>query len=98
MLAERRENYMNTKLNKIPRFKDMKEEAKFWDKNDISDFLPEMKKVKMVYKKKANKEEMVVVRVQTDIKNRLEKVADSQGLALSTMLRMWFIDRLKQGI
>jgi predicted DNA binding CopG/RHH family protein len=89
---------MNTKLNKIPKFNDMKEEAKFWDKNDISDFLPEMKKVKMVYKKKVNKEEMVVVRVQTDIKNRLEKVADSQGLALSTMLRMWFIDRLKQGI
>jgi predicted DNA binding CopG/RHH family protein len=89
---------MNTKLNKIPEFKNMREEANFWDKNDISDFLPEMKKTKMVYKKKTNKEEMVVVRVQTDIKNRLEKVADSQGLALSTMLRMWFIDRLKQNI
>lgn len=89
---------MKTKLNKIPSFKDMKEEAKFWDKNDISDFLPEMKKVKVVYKKKVNKEEMVVVRVQTDIKNRLEKIADSQGLALSTMLRMWFIDRLKQSV
>jgi len=41
---------MKTKLNKIPSFKDMKEEAKFWDKNDISEFLPEMKRINVVHR------------------------------------------------
>lgn len=79
----------------IPKFKNIKEEADFWDKNDITDFLSEMKKVKVEYNPKILKEENIVIRVQPKMKKRLEILAENNGLTLSTMLRTWFMERLR---
>lgn len=79
----------------IPKFKNIKEEADFWDKNDVTDFLSEMKKVKLEYAPKIVKEESIVIRVQPKMKKRLELLAENSGLTLSTMLRMWFVERLR---
>jgi len=79
----------------IPKFKNIKEEADFWDKNDVTDFLSEMKKVKVEYAPKILKEENIVIRVQPKMKKRLEILAENSGLTLSTMLRMWFVERLR---
>jgi len=83
----------NKKL--IPKFKNIKEEADFWDKNDVTDFLPKMKKIKIEYKPKILKEESIVIRVQPKMKKKLELMAENEGLTLSTMLRMWFVERLR---
>jgi len=80
----------------IPKFKNVTQEADFWDKNDVTDFLPKMKEVKVKYSPKIVKEESIVVRVQPEMKKRLEMVAENEGLKLSTMLRMWFVERLRQ--
>ncbi len=85
-------------INKIPKFKSIQEEADFWDKNDITDFLPEMKRVKVCYKPKIVKEESIVIRVQPKMKKRLEDMAENQGINLSTMLRMWFVERLNKTV
>lgn len=79
----------------IPKFKSIKEEADFWDKNDITDFLPKLKKVNISYKPKIIKEESIVIRVQPKMKRKLEIMAENNGLTLSTMLRMWFVERLR---
>lgn len=79
----------------IPKFKNFKEEADFWDKNDVTDFLSEMKKIKVEYNPKILKEENIVIRVQPKMKKRLEILAENNGLTLSTMLRTWFMERLR---
>lgn len=79
----------------IPKFKNIKEEADFWDKNDVTDFLSEMKKIKVEYNPKILKEENIVIRVQPKMKKRLEILAENNGLTLSTMLRTWFMERLR---
>lgn len=78
----------------IPKFKNIKEEADFWDKNDVTDFLPKMKEVDIKCNPKILKEESIVIRVQPKMKKRLESIASGNGLTLSTMLRMWFMERL----
>jgi len=83
-----------TKLKKIPEFKTIAQEARFWDTHDISDFLPEMKEVGMVYSPSSPKKETLTIRVQADLKKRLEKTAKIYGVPLSTLLRIWFIDKL----
>lgn len=83
--------------NLIPKFKNVKDEADFWDKNDVTDFLPKMKPVKIKYSSKILKEENIVIRVQPKVKKRLEMIAEDKGLTLSMMLRMWFVERLNQG-
>jgi predicted HicB family RNase H-like nuclease len=85
-----------TKFKKIPKFKTIAEEARFWDTHDVSDYLSEMKEVKMVYDPSVHKEETLTVRVQAALKRRLETVARSYGVSLSTLLRVWFIDKVKE--
>jgi len=80
----------------IPKFENMAQEADFWDKNDVTDFLPQMKSVKVKYGPKIVKEESIVVRVQPKMKRLLETVAENEGLPLSTMLRVWFGERLRE--
>ncbi|MBU1110425.1 BrnA antitoxin family protein [Patescibacteria group bacterium] len=40
---------MMTHTGKIPTFKTIKEEAKFWDTHDITDYLSEMKSVEVEF-------------------------------------------------
>lgn len=84
------------KINrKIPVFKSRREEARFWDSHDINDYLPVMKDVGVIYGAKIPKDETIVIRIQTKLKRKLDLIAKNQGLSLSTLLRLWFIEKLK---
>jgi len=85
-----------TKTKKIPKFKNIKEEALFWDTHDVADYLSEMKEVKTSFDLSAPKEEILTIRVQSSLKNQLEKIAKNYGVGLSTLLRIWFVDKLKE--
>jgi len=87
---------MKKKLKKIPDFKTIQEEAEFWDTHSITDYLHEMKEIKIIFKPAIPKEETIVVRVQVGLKKKLERKAQEEGLPLSTMLRTWFIKMLRQ--
>ncbi len=80
-------------LKKIPEFKNLKEEAAFWDRHDINDYFPEIKEIKASYLAKLPKEETVVVRLQKNLKKRLERIAKNKDVSLSTLLRMWCIEK-----
>lgn len=85
-----------TRIRKIPKFKTIAEEARFWDTHDVTDYLSEMKEVKVAFTPLSPKEETLTIRVQSALKRRLEKVANSYGVSLSTLLRLWFIDKLTE--
>jgi predicted DNA binding CopG/RHH family protein len=84
------------KYKKITRFSSIKEEAKFWDNHDVSDYLPEMKETKVKLLLAKPKKEIITLRIQSDLKKRLERVAESYGINLSTLTRIWFVDKLKE--
>lgn len=85
-----------TKIKKIPKFKNIKEEARFWDTHDVTDYLSEMKEVKTSFDLSASKEETLTIRVQSSLKKQLEKIAKNYGVNLSTLLRIWFVDKLRE--
>jgi len=85
-----------TKIKKIPKFKTITEEARFWDTHDITDYLSEMKEVKVSFNPLAPKEEILTLRIQSELKKRLEKIARGYGINLSNLLRIWFIDKVKE--
>lgn len=86
---------MTTKIKKIPIFKNVAEEAGFWDTHDVTEYISEMKAVDVEFTPRLSKEETIVIRVQSGLKARLEKIAISQGLGLSTLIRMWFIEKVR---
>jgi len=72
-----------------------KEEAEWWDKHDFTEFWDELKDVDIVVDLKKPKEEALVVRLQKDFKERLKKIAYQKGLNVSTLARMWLLERLR---
>lgn len=83
------------KLKTIPVFKNLKEEATFWDHHDINDYLPKVKETNILYSARIPKEETVVVRLQKNLKKRLEQIAKNNNISVSTLLRMWCVEKVK---
>ena len=85
-----------TKVSKIPEFKSRAEEAHFWDTHDITDYWDEMEDVKIEFLDEPKREETITVRVQPKLKERLETTARNYGINLSTLARMWLIEKLRE--
>lgn len=85
-----------TKIKKIPRFKTIAEEAKFWDTHDVTDYLSEMKKTKVSFDLLTPKEETLTIRIQSNLKRKLENLAQGYGINVSTLARIWFVDKLQE--
>ncbi|MGD9129285.1 MAG: CopG family antitoxin [Candidatus Woesebacteria bacterium] len=83
--------------NKIPRFKSVQEEANFWDQHDLTDYLPEMKKVSVKFFKQVfQKKEVLTIRLQTSLKKQLKKIAQHYNLSVSSLARMWLSEKLRK--
>lgn len=85
---------MEKKKNRIPKFKNLEEEAKFWDTHSITDFEDELKDVEIVFELDKPRDETLILRLQKGVKEKLEKVARSKGLNVSTLARMWLMEKL----
>lgn len=83
------------KIDKIPNFKSYKEEAEFWDTHSLTDYWDKWKDVDIVFELDKPRDETVMLRLQKDIKNRLEKKARLNGLNISTLIRMLIMKDLQ---
>lgn len=81
---------------KIPKFKSIAEEARFWDSHDVTDYLSEMMEVGSVFSPLGRKKETITLRIQPKVKKRLKAIARGYGITPSALTRMWIVDRLKQ--
>ena len=82
------------KNNKIPTFKTVAEEAKFWDTRSFADYWGEFKDVDLVVNLAKQKEETLVLRVSKDIKDTLQTLAKKKGISISTLVRLFLIEKL----
>jgi predicted HicB family RNase H-like nuclease len=85
---------MNDENKKIPQFKSIQEEADFWDTHSINDYLPELKETRIEYNPKIKKESNVVLRMEPELKKRLSALSRKKGVTLSTLVRIWLIEKL----
>ena len=86
------------KKSRIPKFKTIAEEAEFWDTHEFTEFEDELKDVDIVFELDKPREESLVLRVQKGFKNRLTKLARSKGLNVSTLARMWLMEKMQASI
>lgn len=93
------------KLKPIPKFKSDLEEANFWDTHSLVDYFDFSKgkwgrlnfadNVETVWPEKIKKDESATIRFQHDVMNRLKEYAASAGLSVSSLIRMWTIEKLQ---
>lgn len=81
--------------SKIPNFKTYEEEANFWDTHDITEFEDELEDVEIIFDLEKPRDETLVVRMQKNIKEKLEETARKKGLNVSTLARMWLLEKLQ---
>lgn len=86
---------MKKKKRRIPLFKSVEEEAHFWDTHDFTDYEDELTDVDILFEVDAPHEETLVLRVRKDLKNYLQKEARMQGLNVSTLARMWLMEKIR---
>lgn len=88
---------VNRKTNRIPTFTSNEEEARFWDTHSVTDFEDETEDVDIVVELAKPRDETLVLRVQKSIKERLERAARKQGITVSTLARIWLMEKLQTG-
>lgn len=88
------EESMKKKVSKIPKFKSYEEEARFWDTHSLADYWDEFEDVDIIFDLQKPKEETLVLRLQKSVKDKLDKAARNKGLSVSSLARMWLMERL----
>lgn len=89
---------MKNKKSKFPDFNKMtyEEEANWWDTHDVTDFEDETEDVEIIFDLKKPRDETLIIRLQKDIKDKLERIANSRGLNMSALARMWLLEKLRE--
>lgn len=83
------------KTSRIPKFKNIEEEARFWDTHSVTDFEDETENVDIVFELNKPREETLVLRVQKGLKEKLARVARKKGLNVSSLSRIWLMEKLQ---
>jgi predicted HicB family RNase H-like nuclease len=83
------------KKSKIPKFKSIAEEAAFWDTHSFADYWNGFKAVDVVVELSKPKEETLVLRINKDVKKKLEQLAKSKGINISTLARILLTEKLQ---
>lgn len=73
----------------------VEEEARWWDTHDLGDYWDEVKPVDLVVELHKPKDEVVVLRLQKNVKDQLKQTARSKGLNVSALALMWLLEKLQ---
>jgi predicted DNA binding CopG/RHH family protein len=79
---------------KVTKVKNIKEERKFWDTHDSTDYLDDFEEAKDVVFVRPKKQ-VVTLRLEPQVINKLKELADKEGLPPSTYARMLIIRAIR---
>lgn len=86
--------YPTPASGRIPSFRNIEEEAEFWDTHDTTDFPDEFKSVEVTIG--GNLAERLTLRLDKDDRTELARRARAMGVGPSTLARIWLKERLRQ--
>lgn len=89
---------MTKKKKTIPKFKTREEETKFWDTHSLADYWGQFKEIDLVVSLQKPKEETLVLRLQKEVKMKIEKSAKKKGVSTSSLARMWLMEKLQSSL
>jgi len=92
MTSSSEQNVFKKKESRIPQFASREEEAEFWDTHDITDYLDEMRPVKLEVAKNLSKG--ITLRFDEETLQELRQLAHERGIGPTTLVRMWILERL----
>lgn len=79
---------------RIPEFSSAEEEAAFWDTHSTADYEDEFTPVPTRFAK--NLSQGITIRLDPDTLAQVRAAAHEKGIAATTLIRMWVLERLKE--
>ena len=79
--------------SRIPEFQNREEEAEFWDTHDVTDYLDELRPVRV--RAMPSLSNGMTVRLDAADRETLGRIAAERGIGPSTLVRMWIKERLR---
>ena len=79
---------------KVPKFKNLKEEREFWDDHESMDYLDDFEEAKGVVFVRPKKQ-VISLRLEPQLINKLKELADKEGLRPTTYARMLIIRAIR---
>lgn len=79
---------------RIPKFKSLEEERKFWDTHSITDFLDELRPAKVEFVRP--KKKLISLRLDAPQIASLKEIASHKGLGYLSLIRYWITERLSK--
>jgi predicted DNA binding CopG/RHH family protein len=80
--------------NRIPAFKNIEEEAAFWDTHSTADYEHEFKPVRVRFAKKLS--EGLTIRLDPDTLAKVRAEAEERGIGATTLIRMWVLEHVRK--
>lgn len=79
---------------RIPKFKSLEEERKFWDTHSVTEFLDELRPVKVEFTRPRKK--LISLRLDVPQIESLKQIAAHKGLGYLSLIRYWINERLSK--
>lgn len=79
-------------MKKIPKFKDDREAAAFWETHSFEDYHGDTREAEIRFIKKPKK--TVAVRLDPEDIQFVESIAERKGLSYTALIRMWIKEQL----
>jgi hypothetical protein len=80
--------------SRTPEFCSREEEATFWDTHDVTDYLDELRPVRVSFA--PNLSAGMTVQLDPADREALARVAAERGVGPATLVRMWIKERLRE--
>ena len=84
------------KKSKLPKFSSYREEARFWDSHDSTEFLSEFHPAGLKFPKPGKK--LVSMRLPEFEITGLKRIAARKGIGYLTLIRIWITEKFFQEI
>ena len=79
---------------RIPKFKSLEEERKFWDRHSITEFMEELTPARVEFTRP--KKKLISLRLDVPQIESLKEIASYKGLGYLSLIRYWIAERLSK--
>jgi predicted DNA binding CopG/RHH family protein len=86
---------MKKQLKPIPQFADEREEQRFWEQNDSSDYLDWSKAIKVVMPNLRPPTKTISLRLPQHLLDSIKSAADARDVPYQSLIKVWLQEKLR---
>lgn len=85
-------------MKKIPEFKDLAEETKFWNENDSSDYIDWEGSKKTIFPNLKSSTVSISLRLPTALLARIKELANEKDVPYQSLMKVYLSDQVKNDL